>query len=111
MRNLSLQPDLYKNQSSAIRLFEEDGEPYCVLSVFIENADIRDDEICVPSWSIPQAVLQELIATGRFVDTRRRVPTGFVEASVWRVTCPELLAQLAELRAQANGKATAELRD
>ncbi|HEK3608662.1 hypothetical protein PAE975_6069 (plasmid) [Pseudomonas aeruginosa] len=111
VKKLTLQPALYRDQSIAIRLFEDNGEPYSVLSTYIEHADIRNDEICIPSWNFKPEVLAGLIATGRFVDTRRVVPTGFVEAPVWRVTCPELLAQVAEQRAQANIKAVADRQD
>ncbi len=111
VRNLTLQPALYRDQSMAIRLFEDNGEPYSVLSTYIEHADIRNDEICIPSWNFKPEILASLIATGRFVNTRRVVPTGFVEAPVWRVTCPELLAQVSELRARANISTAADLQD
>ena len=102
MRNLTLQPALYQNQSIAFRLFEDDGECYGILTTYIEHADLRSDEICIPSWNFEAEILAGLLATGRFLDTRRVVPTGFVEAPVWRVTCPELLSTVAALRALAS---------
>lgn len=100
--NLTLQPALYRNQSIAFRLLEEDGDPYGTLTTYIEHAILASDEICVPSWNLQPQILAGFLASGRFVDTGRVVPTGYVEAPVWRVTCPDLLAAIAELRSEAS---------
>lgn len=102
MSDLTLLPALYRNKSIAFRLIEDDGEPYGVLTTYIEHAILASDEICIPSWNLRAEILEGFLASGRFKDTGRVVPTGFVQAPVWRVTCPELLASIAELRAQAS---------
>jgi hypothetical protein len=98
MENLILQPDLYRNQRIAFRLICEDGEPYGALTTNIVEATLEDDEVCIPSWNLPEPLLSSYLASGRFVDTGKTVPAGYVEAPVWRVTCPELLAAVGRLR-------------
>lgn len=98
MENLILQPELYGNKRIAFRLMCEDGEPYGALTTNIVEATLDDDEVCIPSWNLPKPLLDSYLASGRFVDTGKTVPTGYVEAPVWRVTCPELLAAVARLR-------------
>lgn len=98
---LTLAPTLYANKRIAFRLICDDGEPYSVLSCNIVEAEIEDDEICIPSWNLPEDLLAGYLATGKFVDTGKGATTGFVVAPIWRVVCPELLAEIARLRQQA----------
>ena len=45
--------------------------------------------------------MRGVLATGRFEDTGRTEPAGYVDAPVWRVLCPDILAEAARQRAKA----------
>lgn len=60
-----------------------------------------DDEMCIPVWNLPEERVAACLESGEFVDTGRTVPAGFVDAPVWRVVCPKLLASFAKLRLEA----------
>lgn len=95
---LTLQPTLYANKRIAFRLMCEDGEPYGVLTCNIVEAQIEDDEICIPSWNLREDLLAGYLASGQFEETGKGAATGFVVAPIWRVVCPQLLAEVARLR-------------
>lgn len=101
MENLTLSLDLYANLRIGIRLTCEDGEAYSVLSTNLVDAQIKDDEVCISSWNHHADLLSQILAKGQFEDTGEQRRTGYVEAPVWRVVCPDLLAQVARLRAHA----------
>lgn len=98
---LTLQPTLYTNKRIAFRLMSDDGEPYGALTCNIVDAQIEDDEICIPSWNLREDLLAGYLATGQFEETGKGAVTGYVVAPVWRVVCPKLLAEVARLRQQA----------
>jgi hypothetical protein len=53
------------------------------------GARIADDEFTVKSWSENEELVEPMLATGLFEDTGRRVPSGYVEAPVWRLKDPK----------------------
>jgi hypothetical protein len=53
------------------------------------GARIADDEFTVKSWSENEPLVEPMLATGLFEDTGRRVPSGYVEAPVWRLRDPK----------------------
>lgn len=98
--NFLVSATLYQNKRIAIRLSYQDGEPYGVLTSNLVDAEIKDDEVCISSWNHPAELLTQLLGTGQFEDTGEWRVAGFADAPVWRVRCPELLAQVANLRAR-----------
>ena len=82
----------YVNGRLAIQLVSADscegilsaGEPVGMLTVNIPSAELEDGEFLVKTWSENEDLAGGALASGRFVDTGRRVPTGHVEAQVWR---------------------------
>jgi hypothetical protein len=98
MDNLVLSVTLYQNKRIAILLTCEDGEPYGLLTTNLVDADINEDEICIPVWNHTEEFLDYYLATGQFESTGQTRPAGFVDAAVWRVICPKLLVQVAQLR-------------
>jgi hypothetical protein len=48
--------------------------------------DLLDGEIFVKTWSENAGWFKKVLDTGLFEDTGKRVPTGFVEAQIWRFT-------------------------
>ncbi len=52
------------------------------------GARIADDEFTVKTWSENEALVEPMLATHLFEDTGRRIPTGYVQAPVWRLRDP-----------------------
>jgi hypothetical protein len=67
----------------AVTLWHEE-EPFGTLTTNIDGAPLEPGEFCVKTWSENEPVWPVALASGHFVDTGKRVPTGFVEAQVWR---------------------------
>ena len=61
------------------------GEPFGVLTVNIPDAKIRNDEICVKTWSENEWWYSQLLNTRYFCDTGKRVPCGFAVAEIWNI--------------------------
>lgn len=99
MEKLNMSLDLYRNLRIGIRLVCEDGEPWGALTCNVADADLAEDEVCIPVWNLSEERVAAYLASGQFEDTGRAVPTGYVEAPVWRVVCPELLEEARNLRA------------
>lgn len=85
---LSIQQGYYANGRPSIELFapmEMDGT-YAVLSVNLPDQPLADDEFFAKTWGENQHIRKPMLECGFFEDTGKRVPTGFVEAEVWRFT-------------------------
>lgn len=100
MDQFELQTRLYPNLRLAVVLFQ-DHENQHVLTTNLVNAVLADDEVCIPQWNLDEELMRGVLATGRFEDTGRTEPAGYVDAPVWRVLCPDILAEAARQRAKA----------
>ena len=60
------------------------GQRFSVLTVNLPSAHLAEGEFAVKTWSENAATVKAALETGLFVDTGKRIPTGFVEASVWK---------------------------
>lgn len=98
MERYKLTTLLYQNRRIALRLDCADGECYGPLTTNIVAVELNADEITLPVWNLPEDLVAQYLASGRFEDTGRLVESGFVKAPVWRVICPEILATVARLR-------------
>ena len=75
----------YGNGRLAIQLVDaETEEPIANLTVNLPDEELAEGEFFVKTWSENQPIAAAALASGLFQDTGRRVPTGFVEAQVWR---------------------------
>lgn len=101
MEELTMIPRLYANGRIALQLMCENGESWGTLSVNLVDAEIADDEMGIPVWNLPEERIAAFLESGQFVDTGKTAPAGYVEAPIWRVVCPKLLAAFARLREQA----------
>jgi len=82
---LKLVEGQYGNGRLAIQLETENGEPYTTLTVNLPNAPLLPGEFFVKTWDIEsEEVVSAALKSGIFVDTGARVPTGYVQAEVWR---------------------------
>ena len=66
---------------------DETQEPYCTLTVNVEEADwiLDDNEILVKTWSENGPTAEVCLQLGLFIDTGRRIPTGYAKAQIWKV--------------------------
>ena len=64
--------------------------PIATLSVNLREAahDLGPGEFFAKTWSENAEVARLALASGLFEDTGRRIPTGYVEAQVWRIVEP-----------------------
>ena len=62
-----------------------DGVPAFTLTVNIPEVKIKAGEIIVKTWSENERIAKDLLQSGLFEDTGRRIPTVFVKAQVWKV--------------------------
>lgn len=82
--------DFYDNGRFAINLYDHDNfdpfeeAPYHILTVNLPDFPLEPNEFCVKTWREGEDVARAALASGLFMDTGRRVATGFVEAQVWR---------------------------
>jgi len=74
----------YDPKFPAIVINSLHGEPIATLTVYIEGVVLQDGELLVKTWSENERIAQQALESGLFEDTGKRVPTGFVEAQVWR---------------------------
>jgi len=70
----------YENGRTAVILNGPLGA--MVLSVNLPNEPLEDEEFFVKGWSENEEIIED--CRPYFIDTGKRVPTGFVTAEVWR---------------------------
>jgi len=76
------------NGATAVVLECENGEPLATLSVNLEGVKLGEGEFLAKTWSENEEIAKAALDSGLFEDTGRRVPTGWVEAQVWRFKLP-----------------------
>lgn len=76
----------YESGRMALQLMMPDGQLAAVLTVNIPEMDkmLKPGEFFVKAWSENETIAKEALASGLFVDTGKRVESGFVEAQIWR---------------------------
>jgi hypothetical protein len=75
----------------ALKLIANDGTVAAVLTVNIPECSdlLKPGEFFVKAWSENEQIAADALASGLFVDTGRRAPTGHTEAQIWRFTKEE----------------------
>lgn len=80
-----LRMGFYGNDRVAIQLVDaETEEPVGKLTVNLPEEKLGEGEFFVKTWSENRQIAASCLACGVFEDTGRRVPTGRVQAQVWR---------------------------
>jgi len=74
---------LYKTGGTAVLLIQ-DNYRFATLSVNFPLVKLEEGEFAVKTWSENEQVAADALASGLFVDTGKRIQSGYVEASVWR---------------------------
>jgi hypothetical protein len=75
----------YRDGTPAYDIYVK-GARWCRLTVFVAGATLSMEEgdILVKTWSENERTTDILRKSGLFIDTGRRVPTGFTQAEIWR---------------------------
>lgn len=88
----------YSNDRLAIQLIDiASGELWATLTVNLPDSELDDGEFFVKGWAENWNTANALmVQTDLFVDTFKSVPTGFVEAVVWKFADPKTLDNMRE---------------
>lgn len=79
----------YYDGNKAIQLIdEEDGSPIATLTVNLPeySSVLLEEEFFVKGWGENYQIIEDCRESGYFIDTGKRVKTGFVTAEVWTLT-------------------------
>ena len=74
----------YADGNIAIQYTVNDGEPFGTLTVNLPDTEISEGEFAVKTWSENEQLAKAALASGIFEDMGKRIPTGFVEAHIWK---------------------------
>ncbi len=75
----------YETNAIAIVLDSESG-PYAKLTVNIPETILEDKEILVKTWAENEGIAKKILQYPMFIDTGKRIPTGYVEAQIWKIS-------------------------
>jgi len=76
----------YKGGRIAIELIgEKDGEPFAMLTVNIPEVPLKEYEFLIKNWSENEDIAKAALASGFFIDTGKRVSSGFEQAPIWEI--------------------------
>ena len=76
----------YDNGRTAITLTgAHDGSAIGILTVNLPEEKLEKGEFFVKTWSENEGISNDCLNSGLFIDTGKRVSTGFVEAQVWKL--------------------------
>lgn len=75
----------YSNGRTAIRIRGDEGASIiATLTVNLPDKPINKDEFFVKTWSENAQIAKDCMNSGLFIDTGKRVHTGWAEAAVWK---------------------------
>jgi hypothetical protein len=75
----------YANKRLAIKVESLRGSPIGILTVNLPYEYLQEGEFLVKTWSENVELSKASFDTGLFIDTGKRIPTGFVEAQIWKL--------------------------
>lgn len=66
---------------------EDDTDLWATLTVClgVPKGTLEEDEFIVKTWGENQETSDKLLKDGLFIDTAKRIPTGYVVASIWKL--------------------------
>ena len=73
----------YKTGGTAV-ILNQDGQRFATLSVNFSEVKLEHNEFAVKTWSENEEIAADCLSSGLFVDTGKRIQSGYVEAPVWR---------------------------
>ena len=69
----------------AMELWDEQGAYVGLLSTYLPGVELGSNEFTIKNWTENSRIAEDALASGHFEDTGRRIPTGFVQAPIWKV--------------------------
>ena len=83
--DMDVEVTTYKTGGMAV-ILTQDGQRFATLSVNFPfpEVELEEGEFAVKTWSENEEIAEDALASGLFVDTGKRIQSGYVEASVWR---------------------------
>ncbi|CAN7777427.1 hypothetical protein LJR296_007766 [Cupriavidus necator] len=105
---LHLRVHLYQsNLRPALSLVcADDHQPYADLTTNVPQEPLANDEVLVASRNVPEDVLEALLVTGWFMPVRT-FATGHARGPAWKIQSAELLAWIADARADSGAQVPA----
>lgn len=65
----------------------ESPEPWYTLTVVVRGiSTLAGDEIAVKTYDLDASMRAQILASGYFEDTERRLPAGYAQVEIWRLT-------------------------
>ena len=89
---------VFTNGRIALQLWSEDG-PYARLNMNLPDEELAEDEIAI-NWDLDDSLLKKILGLNKFQDTDRVARSGHAVCPIWKVVCPDMLEQAAQLRKQ-----------
>jgi len=87
--NTEFYVERYKEGALALLLVITDGEnagdDFGTLTVNIPDVLLRGHEVLIKNWSENEEMAKAALESDLFIDTGKRVATGFVEAPIWEI--------------------------
>lgn len=74
----------YKNGTIGLQLMDDEG-PYATFTYGLPGVALAEGEFLAKAGAENESLRQPMLDTGLFVDTGRRVESGFIEIEVWKM--------------------------
>jgi hypothetical protein len=71
--------------ANGLLLLNAMGEPYATLTINMPDERVGKDEFIIKNYSENEDLALSMFFRGIFIDTGRRIPTGFVIVPVWKL--------------------------
>lgn len=81
----------YRDNSPAISLYTDDGEPYMIATVKLPDVVLKSDEVAIKDWSENRGILDVLIKAGVVSKPVRFEKTGFVTVPIVKLNRAKLI--------------------
>ena len=74
----------YVDSGRIALLAKHNGEDFAMITCNLPLYVFQPGEFAVKTWT-ENAWVPQLLASGLFIDTGKTIPTGFVQAPIWRM--------------------------
>jgi hypothetical protein len=88
---ITLHESSYADGTPAILATDASGAPYATLSVNT-GRPLAPRHLAIKTWSENEGLAEAARTSGLFEETAMTIPTGFVQAPVWRIRDEKVVA-------------------
>lgn len=81
---ISIMQEEYRAGGIALQLMDDEG-PYATFTYCLPGTVLAAGEFLAKTGAENESLRQPMLDTGLFVDTGRRVESGFIEIEVWKM--------------------------